>query len=337
MPNIHAYIAVGGENKLLHLRMAEATGQLQSQGALSLNGAPGPLAVDPAQRHLYVGLRSTSELVSFHIDQQTGDLSPFGPTVALDADPCYLATDRRGRFLLSSYYGAGKIAVHPLADDGSIGAQPTAALPTAERAHCIQTDRSNRYLFVPHTAGPNLIFQFHFDEETGTFTPNAVPQVIPLAGEGPRHFVFHPQLDILYFSNEQGCSVTAYRFDVSSGTLSPFQTLSTLPADFAGENTCAQIQIHPSGHFLYVANRGHDSIACYAIDNAGVLTSRGQQKTEPVPRTFNLDPTGNFLFAAGQGSGVLASYRIDQETGLLQPLTSYDVGERPMWVMLLDL
>lgn len=331
----YAYIAIGGENKLLIYEMDTETGTLTPLDEVALSGAPGPLAFDPQQQFLYAGLRSTREIASFRIDADSGRLTPIG-TVSLDADPCYMSTDRRGRFLLSAYYGAGQVTVHPIGEDGDVGGSAIVSLPTAEHAHCIQTDASNRFAFVPHTAEPNRIFQFEFDEETGVLTPNAEPKVIPEEGVGPRHFVFHPAQDVLYFSNEQGSSVTAYRFNSATGTLTPFQTLSTLPAGYDGENTGAQIHIHPSRRFLYASNRGHDSIACFAIDpNSGELTARGHQPTEPIPRVFNLDPAGRFLFAAGQGSGRLAAYRIDGETGSLQPMTVYPVGERPMWVQIL--
>jgi 6-phosphogluconolactonase len=138
--------------------------------------------------------------------------------------------------------------------------------------------------------------------------------------------------------NEQGSSVTAYRFQASSGTLSPLQTLSTLPAGFDGPNTCAQIHISPSGRFLYAANRGHDSIACYAADPAtGRLTAVGQRRTEKTPRAFNLDPTGRYLYAAGLDSWRLAAYRIDPEGGALTHLYTIDIGQGPMWVQILKL
>ena len=132
--------------------------------------------------------------------------------------------------------------------------------------------------------------------------------------------------------------MTAYRFDPDRGTLEGLQTVSTLPPDFTGENTCSQIHIHPSGRFVYASNRGHDSIAGFAIDPAsGLLTAIGQAATEKMPRAFNLDPRGRFLYAAGQESGRLAAYRIDQDTGALSPIGVYDVGPSPAWVMIVDM
>ena len=331
----YAYISIAGENKISIFKMNPDTGKLLFQNDVALSGGPGPLAVDPEFKFLYAGIRSNHEISSFRIDHNTGGLSNIG-TVSLEADPCYIITDRKGNFLLSAYYGAGKVAVNSIGKDGAVGSPAIEWLSTAEHAHCVQTDASNKFAFVPHTVEPNAIFQFKFDENTGKLTPNDIPKAIPEEKIGPRHFCFHPNKDLLFSSNEQGSSVTAYNFDTSTGTLSPFQTISTLPEDYDGENTCAQIHITPSGEFLYVSNRGHDSIAGFSIDDAtGQLSSLGQQPTEPTPRVFNIDPTGNFLFAGGQGSGKLASYRIDSQTGELKPLEIYTVGKNPMWVLII--
>lgn len=330
----YAYVAVGGENKILIFQMDRETGELRDRREVALGGGPGPLTVDPEQRFMYVGVRSTCEMASFRIDSGTGSLTHFG-TAPLSSDPCYAATDRKGRFVLSSYYRAGKVTVHAIGGDGAVTGQ-VAEVSTAEHAHCIRTDVSNRFVFVPHTMPANAIFQFTFDERTGALTPNAVPKVVAGAGAGPRHFDFHPDKDILYTSNENGSSVTAYHLDPKSGALTPFQTLSALPDGLDGKNTCAKIRIHPSGRFLYVSNRGHDSIAYFSVDSrTGALTSLGQQKTEPTPRAFNLDPTGNFLFAAGQGSGQMEAFRIDPRTGRLQSLAVYPVGKQVAWVLIL--
>ena len=329
----HVYISLQGDNRISIFTMDSETGALRFQERVPVAGGPAPLAVDAQRKFLYAGVRTTPGLVSFRIDPCSGGLTPIG-RVPLEADACFIGPDSSGRYLLSAYYQAGLAAVHPIGDDGAVGVPPIEWRPTAANAHAIQTDRSNRYAFVPHIAGPNLIFQFEFDELTGALTPNAVPTVDPPEGAGPRHFCFHPDKDILYFVNEQGGSVTAYHFDPSRGTLAPFQTVSTLPTGFEDTNYCAQIRITPSGRFLYASNRGHDSIACFAIDpSTGLLTASGQQPTEEMPRAFNLDPEGRFLLAAGLKSGRLATYRIDQRTGILDPIRTYTVGTEPMWVL----
>jgi 6-phosphogluconolactonase len=302
-----------------------------------LAGGPSPLAVDPAQRFLYVGLRASHQLATLSIDPKTGSLSTLG-AIPLESDPCYISVDRGGRYLLSAYYGAGLVAVHPIGGDGVVRTPPVVWQATMPKAHCIHTDRSNHYAFLPHVGESNRILQYLFDAESGRLSPNVPPVVVPEVGQGPRHYCYHPTLDCVYFCNEQASSVTAYRLDAATGTLAPFQTLSTLPDGYEGQNTNAQIHITPSGEYLYAANRGHDSIACFAVDMAsGRLTGLGQQPSEPIPRTFGIDPQGRFLFAAGQGSGRLAAYRIHTQTGALQPLETYDVGKRPMWVMILNL
>jgi 6-phosphogluconolactonase len=335
----YVYVSLQEDDKILISTMDAATGKLQPRDDVAVGGGPAPLAVNPERKVLYVGRRGNREVSSYRIDQATAGLSLMG-TVSLDTDPCYLSTDRKGRFLLASYYEGAKVSVHPISEDGEASAPPAQLLDTARGAHSIQTDPSNTFAFVPHIAvrGPNAIFQFRFDEITGRLTPNSPPRVTPEEELGPRHFCFHPNGGILYSSNEQGCSITAYRFDSSSGTLAAFQTISTLPEDFAGRNSCSQIQISASGKFLYAPNRGHNSIACFSVDpSTGRLTSIGQVLSEAVPRAFGLDPTGNFLFAAGLESGRLASYRINSDTGALTPLETYVVGKRPMWVMVIEL
>lgn len=292
-------------------------------------------------RFLYAGLRESGSfgISSFRIDYSTGGLSLLG-SIFLEGNPVFITTDQKGKFLLSAYYHESRVAVHPIGEDGAVSEPPVEWLETARGAHSIRTDPSNRFAFSPHVAsdGPNAIFQFSFDESTGHLIPNSPFKVSPETPEGPRHICFHPYLDIVYSSNEQGSSVTGYSFDSIKGTLTPFQTVSTLPGDFEGENTCSQIQITPSGEFLYAPNRGHDSIACFSVDSStGSLKSTGQVPSETVPRAFSLDPDGKFLYAAGRRSGRLALYRIRDDTGMLDPLEVYTVGEGSMWVLSIKL
>ena len=331
------YVSLQGDDKILRFTVDAATGDLTPQEAVTVPGGPAPIAVDPARRFLYVARRGERKISSYRIDQGSGALSMIG-TVSLATDPCYISTDRKGRFLLSAYYEGRGVSIHPIGDDGAAGDPPVEQLETARGAHCFQTDPSNRFAFVPHIAGrgPNEIWQFRFDERTGRVTPNSPPKAIPDQPVGPRHYCFHPSKDLVYFSNEQGCSVTVYRLDAASGTLTAMQTVSTLPQGYDGKNSCSQIQIAPSGRFLYAPNRGHNSIAGFAVDTTtGLLTSLGQTPSEQIPRAFSLDPEGKFLYAAGLESGRLAAYRIDADTRVLHPLKTYPLGARPMWVMII--
>jgi 6-phosphogluconolactonase len=335
----HMYVSLQGDDKISRFIMNPQTGALDAHGEVAVPGGPAPMTVDPQRQFLYVGRRGACELSSFGIDPQTGDLTHLG-AVSLDSDPCFIATDRSGKFLLSAYYEAATAAVHGIDAKGVVSGPPIEWRHTARGAHCFQTDPSNRFAFVPHIAGrgPNQIWQFRFDAATGRLTPNDPPTLSPEGEVGPRHFCFHPSKDILYFSDEQGSSVSAYTLDPDAGTLTALQRVPTLPDGFTGQNSCAQIQITPSGRFLYAPNRGHNSMACFTVDDAtGHLTPVGHASAEAVPRAFAIDPTGNFLYSAGLETGRLAAYRIEADSGRLTPLEVYPVGARPMWVLIVPL
>lgn len=328
----YLYVTLAGDDLVAIYDLDPASGALSGRREFALPGGPSPLAIDPTKRYMYIGLRASKEIASLRIDPATGGLTLMG-RVPLESDPCYVSTDRRGAYLLSAYFAGGLVAVHPISPDGIVHGPPIEWRPTRRHAHCVMTDRSNRFVLLPHIFPSNAIYQFLFDENTGKLTPNDPPCFEPAEPVGPRHYVYHPALDLVYAINEQGGSVTAYHFDPEQGTVAPFQTLSTLPDDFTGRNTCAQIHLTPDGRFLYGANRGHDSIACYATDpDTGALTIVARQPTEKTPRAFNVDPGGRFLYVSGLDSGRLASYRIAQESGALEPLAVYPLGTRPMWV-----
>lgn len=332
----HGYVSFQDDNTISRFTLDPTTAQLEWQEDVAVEGGPAPLALSPGKEVLYVGRRESQEIASYRIDPRTGRISLIG-AAPLQGEPVYVATDRTGRFVLSAYYYQSTAAVHTVGPDGVVAIPPVEWRYTGGGAHAILTDRSNRFAFVPHIAnrGPNAIFQFRFDESTGSLTPSDPPRYDPPDYLGPRALCFHPTLDVVYFSDEQGNSVSAYAMDASAGTLSPLQTISTLPDGFTGQNTCSQIQIAPSGRFLYAPNRGHDSVASFTIDqSSGRLTATGRVSTEPIPRVFSLDPTGRLLVVAGQGSGRLAIYRAHADTGVLTPLETYEGGNKPMWVLI---
>jgi 6-phosphogluconolactonase len=341
------YVCLQDEDKIVAFALDPATGRLTRQAEAAAPGGPSVLAISGDRQVLYAGHRTQPALSSYRIEPGAGGLMQLGTAPQAHA-PTFLAPDRTGKYMLIAYYQGGYAAVHPIGADGAVGATAADHHDTANGAHAIATDPSNRYAFVPHIArlndnvleppkdnpGPNFIAQFRFDAQTGRLSPNSPFHVEPAEKLGPRHYCFHPSLDVVYFSNEQGCSVTAYKLDRANGTLSAAQTITTLPAGHTGRNTCSQIHLTPSGRFLYVGNRGHNSIAGFAVDPAtGQLTSAGHVPTEPVPSAFALDPEGHFLFAAGTASNRLASYRINGETGALTPLETDVVGQRPAAVL----
>src|SRR5499427_7182640 len=343
------YVGLQDDDKIAVFALNGDSGGLTKRGDLAAAGGPSVMAIGSDRNTLYVGYRTRPSIASYRIDPATGGLSLLGTAAQADA-PTFLAPDRAGRYMLCAYYQGGYVAIYSITADGNIGAAAVDKQETAVGAHAIATDPSNRFAFVPHIAriqdnvleppknnpGPNVILQYRFDAQTGRLAPNRPHRVEQGDLVGPRHYVHHPNLEIVYFSNEQGCSVTAYRLDGAKGTLSSVQTTSTLPAGHRERTTCSQIHLSPSGRFLYVGNRAVNgsNIAVFTVDPAaGHLTAEGHTRTEPVPSAFCLDPAGHFLFAAGTASGRLASYRIDQQSGGLTLLKGDEVGQRPAAVL----
>jgi 6-phosphogluconolactonase len=329
------YVSMAPEQKIQVYRLDPLEGKLTAVEAVPVKGTPGALAVDPKQRLLFASLRSTSTLASFRIDPATGKLRHLS-TAPLPAgeNAVSVGTDRTGRWLLSASYAAGKVVVHRLGEDGTIQTPAVQTLGTAKTAHAAVTDPDNRWVFVPHVT-PNAVFQFRLDAKTGKLTAaGKAPGGTERAG--PRHLAFHPGGKFAFASDEQGSSVTAYRFDPDAG-LKPLQTLPTLPAGFKGANTTAEVKVHPGGRFVWVSNRGHDSLAGFAIDpGTGKLTPLGHTPTEKTPRSFEVEPGGRFVFGAGEGSGKLAVFRVDLKTGGLKRLHTYDVGKSLTWVLAVE-
>ena len=182
----------------------------------------------------------------------------------------------------------------------------------------------------------NAVYQYRLDAATGKLT-DAGKATAGADKSGPRHFAFHPTQNLAFTSDEEGNNISAYLFDAEKG-LKAVQALSTLPADFKGKSTTAEVKVHPSGKFVWVSNRGHDSLAGFAIDaKSGNLTSLGQTPTEKTPRSFDISPDGRFLFAAGEGTGKLAVYRVDLDTGKLTLSRTLDVGKSLTWVRIVEL
>lgn len=337
------YVSMAPEQKIQVYRLDPADGKLTPVEAVPVEGAPGSLAVDPGAEFLFASLRTSSTLASFRIDPATGKLKRLSTApLPKGEDAVFVSTDRTGRWLLSVSYAAGKVVVHRIRDDGTIRTPAVQTVTTAKTAHCVVTDPENRFVFVPHVT-PNAVYQFRLDAALGRLTDAGK---IPggTAKAGPRHLafppkwhrMFRPKLDFAFTSDEQGSSVTAYRFNAAEG-LKPVQTLSTLPPDFKGPNTTAEVKVDPGGKFVWVSNRGHDSLAGFAIDaESGKLTALGQTPTEKTPRSFDVSPDGRFLLAAGEGSGKLAVYQVDLDTGKLTRRHTYDVGRSLTWVLVID-
>jgi 6-phosphogluconolactonase len=244
------------------------------------------------------------------------------------SDPCYVIVDKTGKFVLVANYTGGNVAVFPILEGGGLGeasafVQHTGHGTNPQRqegphAHYINLSSDNRFA-VAADLGLDEILIYRFDPTKGTLTANDPKFVSVNAGAGPRHFGFSPSGNFAYVINEMQSTVTAFSYDADRGQLHSLQTISTLPKDFAGANDDAEIQVHPSGKFLYASNRGHDSIAVFAIDESkGTLTALEYVSTQgKEPRNFEIDPTGSRLFVANQKSDNIVIFRIDPKTGRL--------------------
>lgn len=333
----YVYVSLQDDDKILVFAMNSETGKLTLKATVPVSGGPVGLAVNPNRKFLYVGRRWEYDIASFRIDQTNGDITQIG-SAPVQGEPLDVATDQKGNYVLSYYYAQRTVAVHRI-EKGAAVIPAVEWVMTAFGAHDFQTDPSNRFAFVPHIGGwggrgANRIYQFKFDETTGHLTPNSPSVIEPTEDLGPRQVCFHPFLDTVYSSNEQGSSVTAYRLDTQRGTLSAIQTISSLPQGYIEPNACSQIKIAYDGRCLYVANRGHNSIARFTVDPSnGTLSTASHVATQAVPRSFGLDPQGKFVYAVGQDTGHLTSYVINQANGELTPAEIYPVGNQPMWVL----
>jgi len=321
------------EEKVNIYAMDGATGDLELKHEVPLTGGPAGIVIHPNKRFLYVVRRGASQLASFAMDASDGSLTHLG-NIEEASDSVYITIDGAGKFVLTSS-NSGSARSYRVGEDGALVAPAASTVYSLPGSHSVQVHPSNKFAYVPHCITQNAIFQHKYDAETGQITPQELAVLVPPERLGPRHIRFHPTLNVLYTTDEQGNSISAYRVNLD-GRLSPsFQTISTLPEDFEpSDNTTAQLRVHSSGRFLYAPNRGHDSIACFKIDAAsGVLTLIGRVPTEPHVRGFDIDPQGRFVFAAGVDSGKVSAYAIDQGSGELTQINTYDVGENPMWIL----
>ena len=339
------YVSQAPEQAIRIYRMNDADGSLADVETVAVDGTPGASSVDQTGKFLFVSLRSTSKIGSFRIDGGTGKLTLVNTTQLVGgANAAYVRTDRTGKFLFSASYAGGRVVVHALDSEGRIGAEPLEVIETAKTAHCVAVDAANQIVYVPHVA-PNVVYQFRFNAATGQLAPledtvgGSVNGQVPGGRNspdgklaGPRHLAFHPTGKAAFTSDESGSSVSMYGVFQGRGLIW-LSTFSTLPADYRGKNTTAEVKAHPSGKFLWVSNRGHDSLAGFEyLGRKEGLKPLGQTPTEPTPRSFDIDPSGRFLFAAGEGSGKLQAYAIDETTGRLTPTKKYDVGKSLTWV-----
>ena len=330
----------GKASKGIHVsRFNPATGALSTPQLAAESESPSFLAVHPSQRFVYavneVGKfegQASGSVSAYAVDRPSGTLKLLNRQPSAGGGPAHVTIDAKGRNVLVANYGGGSVAVLPVADDGTLkppssSVQHTGSSVNPDRqksphAHSINLDPANRFAYAADL-GIDKVLIYRFDAAKGTLTPNDPPHAAVEPGSGPRHFALHSDGRYAYVINELPLTITAFSRDEKGGGLTAIQTISTLPPGTAAQKgfSTAEVQIHPSGRFLYGSNRGHDSVAVFTIDQkSGRLTF---VETVPTggrtPRHFGIDPTGAYLLAANQQSDTVVVFRIDQKSGRLTP------------------
>jgi len=318
-------------------RMDAASGALEPVGQTTGVANPSYLAFDATQRFLYVvnELKSyqdqpTGTVSAFAVDAATGELAFLNRQPTHGTDPCHVVVDTPRKHVFVANYMSGSVCVLPVRDDGSLGDacdfiqhQGAGFDPFRQNgphAHSVTLDRANRTAFVPDL-GLDKVFIYKFDATRGMLEPNGAPWIKLRPGAGPRHIALYPGGRFAYVINELNSTVAALACDRRTGGFRELQVVPTLPDGFCGTSTCADIQISPSGRFVYASNRGHNSITIFRVDQrTGHLTHVDHASTlGSTPRSFCIDPTGRFLIAANQDSDTLVTFRIHAPSGRLRP------------------
>jgi 6-phosphogluconolactonase len=317
----------GDDAAIYHGQIDPATGAIRILGSTPCEDAPSYLSLHPSGKYLYAVSETNTHdgggaISAFSIDADSGDLS-FLNLQPTGGSPCHNTVDATGRYVLSANYGGGNIAMHPIQADGSLGEmsdfqQHVGSSIDEQRqqephAHSINIDPSNQFAFCADL-GLDQVVIYRLDLEQGKLKPHGAGTVTP--GSGPRHFAVHPSRQTAYVINEMGNTITAFDWDETAGTLDEIQEITTIPAGYGDTTHTADLHISPDGRTLYGSNRGHDSIAVYAIDEAGRLTATGHQTVPATPSNFVLDPSGTWLYAGGQNTNTVPVFRIGADGGL---------------------
>jgi len=320
------------------VRLNAETGALTAPELVAELSNPEFLALHPGGKVVYAltqvpaaGGKKAGAVAAFTLDAGAVRLTPLNVESSGRGQFCHLAVDATGGMVVAASYGDPYVASFPLAADGRVGKVanvldqsgplgPQKPRQDAPHPHSVTLSPDNRFAFVANL-GVDRVFAYELAPESGGLAPHD-PAFTPIApGAGPRHTKFSPEANSFYVLDELDNTVTACRYDAVRGIVEPFQSISTLPDDFAGKSTASEIRVHPNGRFVYSANRGHNSIAVFARDAASgalvqveIVPTGGQQ-----PRNFALTPDGAWLLCANQATNNLTVFKVDARTGRLTP------------------
>ncbi len=322
-----------GSKGIYAVRLDDTTGALSTPALVAETPDPAWITLTPDKKFLYAIHPSTAQATGFSLDASPPALTPLPVLTGAHSTPAqppsHLAVDHSGHALLAANYRDGYVATIPIHPDGTLGSpsviphEGRGTHPTRQEkphVHSVTISPDNRHVIVADL-GLDRLFTYALDPAAATLAPAVPPFVTTEPGAGPRHFKFGSSGQHAYAINELNNTIVVYDYAAANGALTPRQTVPTLPADFTGANTTAEIRIHPNGSFLYGSNRGHDSIAVFSINSAD-----GQLSAQPLefvptggknPRNFALSPDGRWLVAAHQDTPLLTVFRVDSSSGRL--------------------
>ena len=326
----------GGKSQGIYVsRFDTATGKLGAPALAVQTVNPSFVAIAPDHLLLFAvnetdqfNGRAGGAVSAFKLDASTGKLEFLNQQPSGGTGPCHLAVDPDGKYVFVANYNSGSVAVFPVETNGSLGpassvVQHHGSSINRERqagphAHCVAVDVAHHRVFVCDL-GLDKVMVYRLDEINGTLTPDEYPWAKLEPGSGPRHITFSHDWRHAYVISEMGGTLTAFDYQPEKGELKEIQTVSTLPEDFHGKNTAAEVALLPSGKFIYGSNRGNDSLAVFAVDEAsGRLNFVERQSSHgKFPRDFAIDPTGQYLLVANQNSDSVVVFRINTQTGRL--------------------
>jgi 6-phosphogluconolactonase len=324
--------------------MDPATGALRHLERIGDLVNPSFLVTSRDQRFLYSVHGDLRYASSFAVDAGTGHLTFLNQADTGGANGVHQALSADGRFLVVANYGSGSVAVLPVRQDGRLGDRvelaalegkpgPHRTEQTSSHPHHVVFDPSGRFVLVPDK-GLDRVFVFRFDGAAGRLTPAEQGSVAARPGSGPRHLAFHPRLPVVWVLNELASTAATYAWDAKNGALHPLQIVPSLPADFTGESSAAEIAVSSDGRFVYASNRGHDSIVVFRTDpKTGLLASAGWTPTQGrTPRFIGFDPGHRFLYAANQEGDTIATFRPDTASGRLSPASRLIANRSPVTI-----
>jgi 6-phosphogluconolactonase len=354
----------GGSNGegIYRFEINTRTGQLSNRKLAAAVPNPTWIVIHPSRKYLY----SVNEIVkgnsgtvsAFAIDQASGNLTALNVVSSEGLGPTHVSLDPSGRYMFVANYAGGSIAVLPILaggllgsavdvhrDSGSIGVRQATDSPNgsfaisghdAPHPHMIAVDPNGRFVLATDL-GQDRIYVYRFDSGTGKLTPSDNSTFVALpAGDGPRHFVFHPNGHWLYVLMEESSTIVSFRYDTANGTLALQEKVSTLPVGFAGTSFASEILISRDSRFLYAANRLHDTIAVFRIESNGRLNLVGETSTMgDYPRYCTFDPSGDFFYVCNQRSDSIASFKVHRDTGLLTFMGQYTPVGTPSFIAFL--